>query len=90
MVLRCDEVQVEAVSVCLEIVLTLTQNSCTVYDNVPLAQKLFWTHPMELPGDVGHVESCFSLIGDGVSIGAREVHGLRGTYHRLRNCFGCT
>jgi hypothetical protein len=51
--------------------------------NVPLDQKLFWTHPMELLGDVGHVESCFSPIGDGVSIGAREVHGLHETYHRL-------
>jgi hypothetical protein len=38
---------------------------------------------MELPCDVGHVESCFGPIGDRVSIGAREVHGLRGTYHRL-------
>jgi hypothetical protein len=27
--------------------------------NVPLAQKSFWTHPMELLGDVGHVESHF-------------------------------
>jgi hypothetical protein len=34
---------------------------------------------MELLGDVGHVESCFSLIGDEVSIGAREVNGLCGT-----------
>jgi hypothetical protein len=25
--------------------------------NVPLAQKSFWTHPMELLGDLGHVES---------------------------------
>jgi hypothetical protein len=40
---------------------------------------------MELLGDVGHLESCFSPIGDGVSIGAREVHGLRGTYNKLRN-----
>jgi hypothetical protein len=38
---------------------------------------------MELPCDVGHVESCFSPIGDGVTIGAREVHDLYGTYHRL-------
>jgi hypothetical protein len=45
---------------------------------------------MELLGDVDHVKSCLSLIGDGVSIGAREVHGLRETYHRLRNCFGRT
>jgi hypothetical protein len=28
-------------------------------------------NPMELLGDVGHVESCFSLIGDSVSAGAR-------------------
>jgi hypothetical protein len=45
---------------------------------------------MEVLGDVGQVESCFGPIGDGVSIGAREVHGLRGTFHWLRNCFGRT
>ena len=42
---------------------------------------------MELLGDVGHVESNFDLFGDGVSVGARLVHGLRQTYHRLRNHF---
>ena len=25
--------------------------------NIPQAQKLFWTHPMELLGHMGHVES---------------------------------
>jgi hypothetical protein len=59
----------------LEIVLILIQKGVRFTTNVPSAQKLFWTHPMELLGDVGHVESCFSPIGDGVSIGAREVHG---------------
>ena len=39
--------------------------------NVPLAQKLFWTHPMELLGDVGHAESHFFPFGDSVSVGAR-------------------
>jgi hypothetical protein len=39
--------------------------------NVPKAQKLFWTQPMELLGDVGHVESCFSLFVHGVSVSAR-------------------
>jgi hypothetical protein len=39
--------------------------------NIPLAQKSFWTHPMELVGAMGHGESCFSLFGDGVSVGAR-------------------
>ena len=45
--------------------------------NVPLAQKSFWTHPTELLGDVGHVESHFFLFVDSVNVGAREVHGLR-------------
>jgi hypothetical protein len=39
--------------------------------NVPWAQKSFWTHPMELLGDVGHVESHFSRFGDSVNIGAK-------------------
>jgi hypothetical protein len=39
---------------------------------------------MDLLGDLGHVESRFSFLGDGVSVGARQVHGLRLTYHRLR------
>ena len=49
---------------------------------------MFWTHTMELRDDMGHVESCFSLFGDSVSVGARLVHGLRQMYHRLRNRFG--
>ena len=46
---------------------------------------MFWTHPMELLDDVGHAESGIGPFGDSVSIGARKVHGLRQTYHRLRN-----
>jgi hypothetical protein len=45
---------------------------------------------MELLGDVGHVESHFGLFRDGVSVGARKVHGLCRTYHRLHNRFGRT
>jgi hypothetical protein len=44
-------------------------------------------HPMELLVDVRHVETCFGLLGDNVSFGARQVHSLRQTYHRLRNYF---
>ena len=43
---------------------------------------------MDLLGDVGHVESRFSPFGDSVSVDARLAHGLRQTYHRLRNRFG--
>jgi hypothetical protein len=45
---------------------------------------------MELLGDVTHVESRFGPFRDGVSVRARSVHGLRQTYHRVRNHFGCT
>ena len=45
---------------------------------------------MELLGDVGHVESYFGPFGDGVSVGARQVHGLRQTYRRLKNRLGRT
>ena len=45
--------------------------------DVPLAQKSFRTHPMELLGDVGHVKPRFFPFGDSVSVGARKVHGLR-------------
>jgi hypothetical protein len=39
--------------------------------NIPQAQKLICTHPIEHLGDVGHVESHFSLFRVSVSIGAR-------------------
>jgi hypothetical protein len=58
--------------------------------NIPQPQKSFWTHPMELHGDVGHVKSHFGPFGDCVGDGARWVHGLRKTFRRLRNCFGRT
>ena len=45
---------------------------------------------MELLADVGHVESSFGLFGDGASVSARLVHGLRQTYHRLRYRLGRT
>jgi hypothetical protein len=39
--------------------------------NVPQAQKLFWTHPMELLGGMVHMESHFGTFGHSVSVGAR-------------------
>jgi len=39
-------------------------------------------------GDVGQVEAPFSLVGDSINLDARQVHGLRKTYHRLENHFG--
>ena len=39
---------------------------------------------------MGHVEPSFNPFGDSVSVGAIEVHGLRQTYHGLKNHFGRT
>jgi hypothetical protein len=59
------------VSVYSEIVLILTQDRCMVCAERTTGSKLFWTHPIEQLGDVGHVESHFGPFGDSVSIGAR-------------------
>ena len=66
-----DEAQVEARFGLSDIVLILTQDRCTVFIKRTICSKSFWTHLMELLGDVGHVESCFGLFRDGVSVDAR-------------------
>ena len=66
-----DEAQVEAHFGLSDIVLISMQDSAWFAWNVPLAQKLFWTHPLELLGDVGPVESHFFLFGDSVNVGER-------------------
>jgi hypothetical protein len=58
--------------------------------NIAQAQKSFRTHQMELLSDMGHVESRFGPFWDSISVGARKVHGLQQTYHRLRYRFGRT
>jgi hypothetical protein len=45
---------------------------------------------MELLCDICHVEFCFDLFGDSVSVGARKVRRLLQPYHRLRSHFGRT
>ena len=55
----------------LEIVLILTQDSCIVCVNRAIGSEIVWTYPMELLGDVGHVEPHFFPYGDSVSVGAR-------------------
>ena len=54
----------------------MTQDSCTVCDERAIGSEIVWMHPMELLGDMGHVESHFFLFGDSVSVGARLVHGF--------------
>ena len=66
-----DKAQVEAHFGLSDMVLTLTQDRSRLASNIPLDQKSFWTDPMELLCDVGHVESHFIAFGDSVSVGVR-------------------
>jgi hypothetical protein len=43
-----------------------------------------------LLGDEAQVDARFGLFGDSANLDARLLHGLRRTYHRLENRFGCT
>jgi hypothetical protein len=40
--------------------------------NITQALKSLWMHPMELLGDVGHMESYLGLFGDSVSVSANR------------------
>ena len=59
------------VSIRLETVLVLVQDSCTVCPERTIGSEIIWINPMELLGDVGHVEPCFDSFGDSVSAVAR-------------------
>ena len=45
---------------------------------------------MVLLGDEAQVDARFCPFGDSANVDAREVHGLRRTYHRVENHFGRT
>jgi hypothetical protein len=45
---------------------------------------------MVLLGDEAQVDAHFGLFGDSANLDARQLHGLRRTYHRLENHFGST
>ena len=59
------------VSVLLDIVLSLTKDRCTVCIERTIGSEIILDAPMELLGDMGHVEPHFFLFGDSVSVGAR-------------------
>jgi hypothetical protein len=53
--------------------------------NIPLAQKSFWTHPMELLGDVGHVPLEVVLVSGQDRSTVCVEHTIASENH-----FGCT
>jgi hypothetical protein len=52
-------------------VLILTQDRCTVCAKYAISLEIIFDTPMELLGDVGHVESHFGPLRDSVSVSAR-------------------
>ena len=70
MVLLGDVDHVESRSVHLEMVLVLVQDSCMVCAKCTIGSETVLDASMELPRDVGHVESRFDPFGDGVSVSA--------------------
>ena len=56
---------------CLEIVLVMTQDRCTVCAEFTIGSEIILDAPDGTCSDVGHVESHFDLFGDGVSVAAR-------------------
>jgi hypothetical protein len=58
------------VSVCLEIVLVLAQDRCTVCAKHTIGLEIILTHPMVLQGDIIKVDAHFNLFGDSVNLDA--------------------
>ena len=59
------------ISVRLGTMLVSVRDWCTVCAKRTIGSEIILDHPMELQGDVGHVESHFDPFGDGVSVSAR-------------------
>ena len=59
------------VSVYLETMLVSVQDRCTVCAKNTIGSKIILVEPVELLGDVGHVESHFGPFGDSVSVSER-------------------
>jgi hypothetical protein len=74
----------------LDIVQILTQDRCTVCAKQTIGSEIVLDTPDVLLGDEAQVEAHFGLFGDSANLDARQVHGLRRTYHWLGNYFGCT
>jgi hypothetical protein len=59
------------VSFRLEIVQTLTQDSCTVCTKLTIGSESFWTPVMVLLGDEAQVEARFSPFGESANLDGR-------------------
>jgi hypothetical protein len=65
-----DVGHVNLISVYLEILVSV-HHRCMICTKHTIVSKSFSTHPIVLLGDEAHVEACFSLFEDSVSVSAR-------------------
>jgi hypothetical protein len=59
------------VSVHLEMVLVLVQDSCTVCNKRTKDSEIVWTHLIILLGDEAQVEAHFGMFGDSANLHAK-------------------
>jgi hypothetical protein len=64
--------------------LILTQDRCTVCAERTIGSEIVLDAPDGTPSNMGQAKSHFGAFGDGVSVGARWVHGLCQMYRRDR------
>jgi hypothetical protein len=61
------------------------QDRCMVCANHTIGLEIVLEAPEGAPRSMAQLEARFSLFRDSANLDARSVHGLRRTYHRLRN-----
>jgi hypothetical protein len=81
---------VNLVLVRLETELASVQDRCVVCTKHTIGLKIVLEEDDGTPKWCGSCGITFGPFHDGVSVSARQVHGLCQTYHRVRNHFGCT
>jgi hypothetical protein len=66
------------------------QDRCTVCTKDTIGIEIVLDALYRLLGDEAQVKARFRPFGDSATLGARLVHGLCRTYHRLENSIGGT
>ena len=66
------------------------QDRCIVYARCTIGSEIVLDAPNGTTSNEAQVEAHFGPFGDSANFGARKVHGLRRTYHRLGHHFGHT
>jgi hypothetical protein len=64
------------------------QDRCTVCAELTIGSEIILDTPDGTPRRRGSIEARFGLFRDSANLDARSVHGLHGTFQRLRNHFG--